>query len=357
MKAAFFAGLRQVSILETDSPQIEGPQEVRVQVERVGVCGSDVHYYLHGQIGDQVLKYPASLGHECAGTVVEVGPKVRRVKVGDPVAIEPAIVCGQCDQCGAGRSNTCRRLQFLGCPGQAPGAAREYCVVPEDNCIPIPPGLTLDHGALAEPLSIGLYAVQLARLQRGERVVVFGCGPIGLSVLVWVKLLAGCTVYATDLFDERLDAAGRCGADWTGNAARDDVVAAMERREPLGVDCVFECSGDAACLAEAIRLAKPGARVLWVGIPREEQVLVPAHLARRKEIAIQLVRRQRDCMEPVLEAMAQGRLDPLWWITHRFPLERIGEAFELVAEYRDGVLKAMIDLSNVSSTALLGKST
>jgi len=344
MRAAFLTGIRQMEILETEVPRLEGPQQVRVRVERVGVCGSDVHYYLHGRIGDQILQYPASLGHECAGTVVEVGPGTRRVKVGDPVAIDPAIVCGQCDQCRAGRTNTCRQLRFLGGPGEAPGAVREYLVLPEENCFPIPDGLTLDHAVLAEPLSIGLYAVRLGRLQAGEKAAIFGCGPIGLSVLVWAKLLAGCSVYATDLLDERLAAALRYGADWAGNARQEDAAAAILRQEPLGVDCVFECSGDAACLAEGIRLAKPGGRILWVGIPPEEQVPTPTHLARRKEICIQWVRRQRYCMEPVLEAMHQGRFDPLGWITHRYPLDRIVEAFELVAHYQDGVLKAVMEL-------------
>ncbi|MCS7306574.1 MAG: alcohol dehydrogenase catalytic domain-containing protein [Thermoguttaceae bacterium] len=344
MKAAFFTGIRRIEIWQTEPPRMELATQVRVRIERVGVCGSDVHYYLHGRIGDQILQLPASLGHECAGRVVEVGPAVHRVKQGDLVAIDPAIVCGRCDQCLADRPNTCRHLQFLGAPGEAPGAVREYLVLPEENCFPLPAGLTLDHAVLAEPLSIGLYAARLARLEPKERVAIFGCGPIGLSVLVWVKLLAGCRVYATDLLNERLAAARRLGADWTGNPQQQDTTAAILQEEPLGVDCVFECSGDAICVSEGIRLAKPGARLLWLGIPPDEQVAVPAHLARRKEITLQLVRRQRGCIQPVLDAMAQGRLDPLWWITHRYPLEKIDEAFELVAQYRDGVLKAIIHL-------------
>ena len=344
MKAAFFTGVRRIEIRQTAPPRMEQPNQVRVRVERVGVCGSDVHYYLHGRIGDQLLQVPASLGHECAGTVMEVGSAVHQVKAGDPVAIDPAIVCGRCDQCQAGRPNTCRQLQFLGAPGEAPGAVREELVLPEENCFRLPVGLTLDHAVLAEPLSIGLYAVRLARLEAEQRVAILGCGPIGLSVLVWVKLLAGCRVYATDLLDERLWAAQRCGADWTGNAHREDATAAILQEEPLGVDCVFECSGDAACVSEGIRLAKPGGRILWVGIPPDEQVGVPAHLARRKEITLQFVRRQRGCIQPVLDAMAQGQLNLLWWITHRYPLEQIQEAFELAAQYRDGVLKAVIHL-------------
>lgn len=344
MKAAFLTGIGRIEILPTEEPRLETAQQVKVRVERVGVCGSDVHYYLHGRIGDQILQFPASVGHECAGTVVEVGPEVRRLNVGDPVAIDPAIVCGQCDQCVGGRPNTCRRLQFLGAPGEAPGAVREYLVLPEENCFPLPAGLTLDHAVLAEPLSIGLYGVRLAALGSEQRVAIFGCGPIGLSVLVWVKLLAGCRVYVTDLLAERLAAAQRLGADWTGHVRHQDPVAAILQEEPLGIDCVFECSGDAEALIEGIRLAKPGGRILWIGIPPEEQVAVPAHLARRKEIQIQMVRRQRGCVRPVLQTMAQGRLDLLWWITHRYPLQQIQEAFDLVSQYRDGVLKAVVQL-------------
>jgi L-iditol 2-dehydrogenase len=346
MKVAYFTGLRQLEIRDAPQPRLERPDDVLLRIDRVGVCGSDVHYYLHGRIGDQVLQYPATLGHECAGTVVEVGPAVDRVRPGDRVAVDPAIACGQCDQCRAGRPNTCRRLQFLGCPGEAPGAVAECSVLPAENCFPIPQGMTLDQAVLAEPLSVGLYAVRLSHIQADARVAVLGAGPIGLSVLLCAKAGGPCTVYATDLIDERLEVARRCGADWTGNPHRDDVLAAITAQQPQGLDLVFECSGDPACIDQAQRLLKPGGTLLLVGIPPADQVGFDPHVMRRKELRFQYVRRQIDCVAPVIGMIGRGEIDTRPLLTHRFPLAEIRAAFELVAGYRDGVIKAVIELSS-----------
>jgi len=379
VKAAYFTGLRQLQIRDAPEPKLQRPDQVLLRIDRVGVCGSDVHYYLNGRIGDQILQYPATLGHECAGTVVEVGTAVDRVRPADRVAVDPAIVCGQCDQCRAGRPNTCRKLQFLGCPGEAPGAAAEYRVLPAENCFPIPQGMTLDQAVLAEPLSVGLYAVRLigdcpnfrgagdcpdfragdcpdfraakmglSPLVGGNREVhlaIFGAGPIGLSVLLCAKARVPCRAYVTDLLDDRLEVARRCGADWTGNAKSDDVVAAIAGQEPQGLDLVFECSGDPACIDQAQRLLTPGGTLVLVGIPPVEQVGFDPHVMRRKELTFQNVRRQIGCVAPVLGMIGRGEIDTGPLLTHHFPLERIREAFELVAGYRDGVIKAVIALS------------
>ncbi len=344
MKTALFTARRTIEIRETESPRLERPGDVLVRIDRVGVCGSDVHYYAEGRIGDQVVEYPATLGHECAGTVVEVGPEVTNLRPGDRVAVDPAITCGQCDQCRSGRGNTCRSLRFMGCPGEVPGAASELYVLPAANCYPIPESMSLDEAALAEPLSIGLYAVRLARLKTQPRIGILGSGPIGLSVLLCAKMEFGGAAYVTDLLPERLGVAEGCGADWTGCPEEIDTTAEIAGREPLGLDAVFDCSGDPACIDQAIDLLKPGGTVLMVGIPPVERLSFDAHVVRRREVALQAVRRQIDSVAPVVEAIASGRLDAGPLLTHRFPLARLGEAFELVAGYRDGVVKAMIDM-------------
>jgi L-iditol 2-dehydrogenase len=345
MKTAYFTALRQLELRDEPEPTLAGAGDVLVRIERLGVCGSDVHYYVDGRIGDDRVRYPATLGHECAGTVVKVGPEVRNLTPGDRVAVDPAVSCGACDQCLAGRANTCRNLQFMGCPDQAPGAAAEYRVLPAINCFAVPETISLDEAALVEPLSIGLHAVRLAAMKPGARAAVLGVGPIGLGVLLCAKALAPATIHATDLIDARLDVARRCGADSTGNPRRDDVVAAIGREEPLGLDVVFECSGDPACLDQAQQLLAPGGTLVMVGIPPTVRVDFDAHLVRRKELTLRGVRRQNQCVGPVIELMASGRLDARGLVTHRFPLEGIREAFELVAGYRDGVIKAMIDVS------------
>jgi L-iditol 2-dehydrogenase len=345
MKAAHFTGLRELSICEVPDPRLIRPDQVLLRIDRVGVCGSDVHYYTEGCIGDQVLQYPSSVGHECAGTIVEVGAEVSSLKPGDRVAVDPAISCGKCDQCRAGRPNTCRRLQFMGSPGEAPGALAELGALPAENCFPIPETMSLDQAALAEPLSIGLHAVHLADLRPDCRFAITGAGPIGLSVLLCAKALTHGAAYVTDLLDTRLETARQCGADWTANAGRDDVVAAVAEREPYGLDVVFECSGDVACVDQAMKLLAPGGTLLLVGIPSQRRTSFDVHVMRRKELTFKNVRRQRHCVAPVVEMIANGRIDPDPLLTHRFPLGKIRDAFELVAAYRDGVVKAMVDVS------------
>lgn len=345
MKVAHFTGPKKLEIVDLPMPTLNRPDAVLLRIDRVGICGSDIHYYLEGRIGDQTITYPASVGHESVGTVIEVGAEVERPRPGDRVAVDPAMVCGTCDQCRTGRTNTCRNLQFMGCPGQAPGAVAEYRVVPAENCIPIPDTMSLDEAVLAEPLSIGLYATRLAEVTTAARIAILGAGPIGLSVLLCAKAAAACTVYMTDLLDERLEVARQCGADWTGLAKHDEAITAIGDQQPWGMDLVFECSGDPLCVDEAQRVLAPGGTLLLIGIPPTDRVIFNIHRMRRKELTFRNVRRQRGCMEPVIEMFGDGRIDARRLLTHHFPLEKISDAFDLVAAYRDGVIKAVVDVS------------
>lgn len=346
MKVALLTGLRKLEIGRSPAPKLQRPDSVLVRIDRVGVCGSDVHYFVHGAIGDQRLCYPATVGHECSGTVMQVGTAVDRLRPGDRVAIDPAIVCRQCDQCLAGRLNTCRRLQFMGCPGEAPGALAEFYVLPAENCLPLPDSVTLDQAVLTEPLSIGLYAARLGEVYPAARVAILGAGPIGLSVLLCAKAMAPCQVYVTDLLDHRLAVARACGADWTGNPRHCDVVEGILQQQPCGLDLVFECSGDPACIDQGQRLLTPGGTLVLVGIPASVQVSFDIHTMRRKELTFRNVRRQKGCMAPALRMISQREVNIDALLTHRFPLEKTQEAFELVANYADGVVKALICLTS-----------
>jgi len=345
VQIAYFTGLRELEIREEERPSLGRADELLVRIERVGVCGSDVHYYARGRIGDQRLAYPATLGHECAGTVEQVGSAVTQLKPGARVAIDPALTCGECDQCRAGRVNTCRELRFMGCPGEAPGAVAEYRVLPAANCLSIPEQMTLDQAVLVEPLSIALYATKLGQVCPAARIAVFGAGPIGLGVLLCCKAVAPCTVYVTDLLDERVAMARRLGADWAGDARSSDAAAEIARHEPQGLDLAFECSGDPACIDTLQELLTPGGTLVLVGIPAEKRVPFDVHLMRRRELTFKNVRRQKGCVAPTIRLIGEGHVDADPMVTHRFPLAEIRDAFELVAGYRDGVVKAMIDLS------------
>ena len=331
-----------MELREAPDPSVKAARDVLIKVGVVGVCGSDVHYYATGRIGSQVVKYPFRVGHEFAGTVVAVGRAVKRVKEGDMVSVDPAMFCGKCDQCRAGRFHTCRKLKFLGCPGQAEGCLCEYIVMPESSCYPVARGISLEQAAIIEPLSIGCYAVQQSVPMKGARIAILGCGPIGLSVLLPARVAGAKRIYVTDKIAARLAVAGKAGATWTGNPDRTDVVASIVRKEPLLLDAVFECCGQQAAIDQAIELLKPGGTLMLIGIPTVDRIAFCIDRMRRKELRIQNVRRQNECVEAAVRLIEKGRVDVDFMITHHFALEKTKQAFDLVENYRDGVVKAMI---------------
>ncbi|MBC8243948.1 MAG: alcohol dehydrogenase catalytic domain-containing protein [Verrucomicrobia bacterium] len=349
MNVAFFTGIRALEIRERPTPVLERAGDVLLRIDTVGVCGSDIHYYTGGRIGGQVIAHPATLGHECAGTVAEVGPGVTSLTVGQRVAVDPAISCGQCDQCRAGRAHTCRQLQFLGCPGQAPGAVAEYITIAAESCYPIPDSMTMVQATLVEPLSVGIHAVRLAEMQPGGAVGILGAGPIGLSLLLAVGALCPSRTFVTDLYDNRLGLAKRCAADWIGVPTNRDVVADILKEEPGGLDCVFECAGRQETLDQAVELLKPGGVLGLVGIPEGERIDFRTDALRRKELRLQNVRRQNDCTQAAIDLVASGAADVDPLATHHFGLEDSKAAFDLVADYSDGVVKAIIHVSGQSN--------
>jgi len=342
MKAAVLTGLHGVEIREVPDPLLEDDTDVLIRVGAVGLCGSDIHYYTEGRIGGQVVEYPFIAGHECAGTVKQVGPAVRRLKSGDRVAIDPAIVCGVCDQCLAGRPNTCRRLLYLGTPGQTSGALCESIVMPERNCHPLPEGLSLEEGVLVEPLSIALYGMKMAGDPATKTIAVLGAGPIGLSVVLAARAGGIETIYATDRIDERVHVARKAGAAWAGNPDREDIVAAIHRLSGKQVDAVFECCGDQSALDQAVDLLKPGGRLFIIGIPAEDRISFDVHTLRRKEISLHNVRRQRGCIRDAIDLVHRRKSDVRFMASHTFPIGDSRRAFEMAAGYRDGVIRAII---------------
>jgi L-iditol 2-dehydrogenase len=335
-------GIREIELRDVPQPAIEKPDDVLLRVEIVGVCGSDMHYYRTGRIGDQVVQFPYRLGHECAATVVEVGPEVRGVAPGDRVAVDPLTWCEQCDQCLAGREHTCRNQTFLGCPGQAEGCMADLIVMAERSLFKIPDGMTWQQAALVEPFAIGLYAQRLAGEMTGKTVGVFGSGPIGLCVLAACKAAGASKVYATDIRDYRCEMAARMGADWTGNPEKTDVAEAILAAEPLGVDYAFECCGEQSAIDEALRTVRPGGKLLIAGIPEVDRTSFEAATMRRHEVTIQPVRRQNQCEGDAIAMVAAGEVDLDPMVTHNGTFSETKKIYDLIADYRDNAVKAMI---------------
>ena len=342
MKAAHLVGIGKLEIRDTSNPAITRETDVLVRIKSVGVCGSDIHYFTTGRIGSQVVQYPFIAGHEAGGIVEQIGAKVSRVKIGQRIAIDPAVSCGHCDQCKAGREHTCRELRFMGAPKQMEGAMREYVVIDEKCCYPIGDKMTFEQAALSEPLAIAIYSVERSVLSAEANVAILGVGPIGVSVFYVLRTTKVGRVFITEKIDERLRFAGHLNPDWSGNPDNVDVVKEIAKRSPLGLDVVYECSGDANIFGQAIDLLKPGGTLVVVGITETDEVSFPIHELRRKEITIVNIRRQVHCTQKAIDLLASRTIDMDQMVTHRFSLDRTQQAFELVSNHRDGVMKAMI---------------
>ncbi|MFQ6036792.1 MAG: zinc-binding dehydrogenase [Sedimentisphaerales bacterium] len=344
MKAAVLTGIRQMELRDVPEPTIKKYDEVLLKIERVGVCGSDVHYYETGRIGSQIVEYPFIVGHECAATVEAVGRQVTRIKVGDQVAVDPAVSCYECAQCKMGRENTCYNLRFLGTPGQGGGCLCEYIVMPQQCCYPTGGAVSLEQAVITEPLSISAYSVSQAEMPQNANIAILGAGPIGLCTFLSAKAENANACYMTEKIQERIEAAKRAGATWVGNPDHQDIVSEILERQPDGVDVAFECAGQQETIDQCVEVLKPGGKLILTGIPRFERIYLAIDKIRRKEITIVNIRRQNKFTKKAVDLIAEGKVNVDFMITHRFSLEQTKEAFDLVSGYRDGVIKAIISL-------------
>ena len=343
MKAVFLVRPRTIEIREVPAPEPE-PGQVLVRVRSVGVCGSDMHYYLTGRIGETVATEPHIMGHEFAGEVAGLGAGVGGLSVGQKVAVEPAMPCGHCEMCLEGHPNLCRHIRFMSVPPDQ-GALAEYVVVAAERCFPLPDPLTTEDGAMLEPLGVALHAMRLAKMLVGDTVAIVGCGPIGLLTLQLVRASGALSILATDKLDYRLQYARRYGAAATVNVSRGDPAAeAVRLTGGRGFDLTIEAASDGSAPEQAIRLARNGGKVLLAGIPPENEFTLTASTARRKGLTIKMVRRMKHTYPRAIALAEAGKVDLRGLITHRFPLERVNEAFDLVAHMEDGVVKAMVEM-------------
>jgi L-iditol 2-dehydrogenase len=315
---------------EPDARAAEG--EVLVDVTAVGLCGSDRHWLVEGGIGDASLERPLVLGHEFAG-VVASGPRA-----GERVALDPAVPCGRCAVCGAGRFHLCPEIRFAG-HGRTDGALRTRLAWPERLAHPLPDTISDADAALLEPLGVALHALDLGHIRRGTSTGVFGCGPIGLLLVQALTARGAETVVATDPLAHRRAAAEASGA---ARAVDPDALTDVSLPDGLGVDVAFEAAGTDEAVAAAIDSARPGGRVVLVGIPDGDRTSFVASAARRKGLTLLLCRR----MEPedlprAIELAASGRVDLGALVGERHPLAAWEQAFAALVERR--TLKVVVE--------------
>ncbi|MFA6244428.1 MAG: NAD(P)-dependent alcohol dehydrogenase [Candidatus Hydrogenedentales bacterium] len=342
MKAVKWFASRDMRMVDMPKPSPR-PHEALIRIESTGVCGSDMHYYVDGHIGKTVITEPIVLGHEYAGIVEDVGKDADRSLIGKRVAVEPGIPCFHCESCLTGHYNVCPKLQFPGGPPND-GALCEYICVHAAFCFPVPDNISAAEAAMIEPLAVALHTIELARLVPGETVAILGLGPIGLLTAQVARLAGAGRVIGCDPIDYRVAAAARHGVDSAFNPeSLDCVKTVFEETKGRGVDIAIDCARSIITPDIACRLTRPAARCVLTGISGAENGVFPVDIARRKELTITWCRRFLFNFPAAIAFVAEGRLDVKSLITHSFPLEKARDAFEIVANSDDGVLKASVD--------------
>jgi L-iditol 2-dehydrogenase len=315
MKAARLHAVGDLRVSDEPAPEAE-PGRPLVRVIAIGICGSDLHWFSDGGIGDAVVRSPLVLGHEAAG-VIASGPRE-----GQRVAIDPAIPCGHCDPCLRGYRNLCVNIVFAG-HGSQDGAMREFLTWPDAQLHQLPDEVTDAGGAVLEPLGVAIHATDLGHLPLAGSAVVVGCGPIGLLLIQVLHAAGASSVIAFDPLPHRRAAAERFGADAVadpGDVALPDLVGP-------GVDVAFEIAGTDSGVQLAMEAARPGGRVVLGGIPGDDWTRFRASTARRKGLTIALVRRMNEVYPRGIALAAAGKVELDGVVTDRYPLARAPEAF------------------------------
>jgi len=320
--------------VESREQPVPGPDEVLVRIAAVGVCGSDVHYFEHGRIGDFVVRKPLVLGHEASGVVVARGERATRHEVGQRVALEPGVPCGRCAQCRSGRYNLCPDVRFFATP-PIDGAFARYVTINEHFAYAVPDSMTDEQAALIEPLSVGLWAARRAEVKPGDTVLVTGAGPIGLLAVQAARVAGAARVVVTDLSQGRRELALRMGAVAALDPASEGATLAG-----LGADVLVECSGAQQAVTVGMGALRGGARAVLVGMGGDE-VRLPMSALQVREITVTGTFRYANTYPAAIALVAAGRveLDPL--ITGRFGLNQVEQALTTGAGGA-GAVKAIV---------------
>ncbi|QEY35528.1 NAD(P)-dependent alcohol dehydrogenase [Caproiciproducens galactitolivorans] len=344
MKVAVMNGVGKMGFVERDIP-VPKDNEVLIKLEYVGVCGSDLHFYEMGCIGDIKVNPPFVLGHEPGGVVVEVGKDVTHLKVGDRVALEPGKTCGHCEFCKSGRYNLCPDVEFFATP-PFDGVFQEYVAHEAELCFKLPENVSTMEGALIEPLAVGFHAARQGGAHMGQTAVVLGSGCIGLVSMMALKALGVSRVYVSDVMQKRLDKAMELGATGVINAAKEDTVKkVLELTGGKGADVIIETAGTETTSQQAVFMAKKGANVVLVGYGKTGYINMPMSLALDKELTFKTVFRYRNIYPMAIEAVASGKINLNGIVTNIFDFDDIQNAMDSSVKDKANIVKSVIRIA------------
>jgi len=342
--AAYMTDLYKIEIRETDIPKPKEDQ-VLVRIEYVGICGSDIHYYQTGRIGNFVVEPPYILGHETAGVIEEVGKDVKGLKPGDKVALEPSVPCRNCTMCRSGKYNLCPDIVMMATPPHN-GALLKYVAHPASFTYKLPKNVSTLEGALIEPLAVGLHAVSQGNVSLGDSVTILGAGCIGLVTLLSAKGAGAGRVYVADIEDKRLSFAKKLGATQVINARSFGTIETIAKlTDGTGTDKVIECAGSPATIAQTPYLISRAGTIVLVGIATTDEISYNLMQLMLKEANLVTVFRYRNKYPVAIEAIASGAISISEIVTHTFEFEKTKEAFDFVIENPQDVVKAIIKVS------------
>ncbi len=344
MKVAVMEGIGKMGYEERPIPQ-PGPDEVLVKLEYVGICGSDIHYYETGAIGDYVVEPPFVLGHEPGGVVVEVGSNVTHLAVGDRVALEPGKTCGHCEFCRTGRYNLCPDVVFFATP-PVDGVFQEYVAHEAALCFKLPENVSTLEGALIEPLAVGFHAANQGGAHAGQTAVVLGAGCIGLVSMMALKAEGVSRVIVVDIMPKRLEKALELGADAVVNGAEEDAVEAVMRLTGgAGADLAIETAGTEVTTRQAIHLVKKGSTIVLVGYSKTGEMTLPMSLVLDKELTFKTVFRYRHIYPMAIDAVAAGKVNLKGIVTDVFGFDDIQEAMDRSVTDKANIVKAVVRIA------------
>ena len=344
MKVAVMEGIGKMGYTQRPIPNPKD-NEVLVKLEYVGICGSDMHYYETGAIGDYVVEPPFVLGHEPGGTVVEVGRNVKHLKVGDRVALEPGKTCGHCEFCREGKYNLCPDVVFFATP-PVDGVFQEYVAHEADLCFKLPDNVSTLEGALIEPLAVGFHAANQGGAHAGQTAVVMGAGCIGLVSMMALKAEGVSRVYVVDVMQKRLDKALELGANGVINGKDEDAVEAVRKLTGgTGCDLVIETAGTEITTRQAIHMTKKGATIVLVGYSKTGEMTLPMSLALDKELTFKTVFRYRHIYPMAIDAVAAGRVNLKGIVTDIFDFDDIQNAMDKSVADKANIVKAVVKIA------------
>ena len=343
MKVAVMNGIGKMGFTERDIPTPKD-DEVLVKLDYVGICGSNLHYYESGAIGDYVVEPPFVLGHEPGGVVVEVGKDVKHLKVGDKVALEPGKTCGHCEFCKQGKYNLCPDVVFFATP-PVDGVFQEYVAHEADLCFKLPENVSTLEGALIEPLAVGFHAAIQGDAHLGQKAVVMGAGCIGLVSMMALKARGVSEVYVVDIMEKRLEKALELGATGVINGAKEDVIAkAQELTGGAGMDLIIETAGTEITTRQAIHMAKKGSTIVLVGYSKSGEMTLPMSLVLDKELTFKTVFRYRHIYPIAIDAVASGKVNVKGIVTNIYDLDDVQRAMDESVHNKADIVKGVIKI-------------